>query len=68
MRRGTDVAIALALGAQGVFIGRPYMFALAAAGEAGVLRALELLSMEFVNALGLLGATQVRQIKRTHVV
>jgi len=68
VRRGTDVAIALALGAQGVFIGRPYLFALAAAGEAGILRALELLSAEFVNALGLLGATHVRQLKRTHVV
>ena len=68
VRRGTDVAIALALGAQGVFIGRPYLFALAAAGEAGILRALELLSAEFVNALGLLGATHVRHLKRTHVV
>jgi isopentenyl diphosphate isomerase/L-lactate dehydrogenase-like FMN-dependent dehydrogenase len=68
VRRGTDVAIALALGAQGVFIGRPYMFALAAAGEAGILRALELLREEFVNALGLLGATHIGQLGKAHLM
>src|SRR5205814_615088 len=49
VRRGGDVVIALALGARGVFIGRPYLYALAAGGEDGVRRALELLSVEMRN-------------------
>ena len=36
VRRGTDVITALALGARAVFVGRPYLYALAAGGEAGV--------------------------------
>jgi (S)-2-hydroxy-acid oxidase len=68
VRRGVDVALALALGAQGVFMGRPYLYALAAAGEAGILRALELLGAEFANAMGLLGVTNVKELNRAHVV
>lgn len=68
IRRGTDVLVALALGARGVFIGRPYLYALALAGEAGILRALQLLREEVVNALGLIGATRVEELSRAHVV
>lgn len=67
VRRGVDVVTALALGARAVFIGRPYLFALAAAGEKGVIKALELLRVELANAMGLLGATTVAAIERSHV-
>jgi isopentenyl diphosphate isomerase/L-lactate dehydrogenase-like FMN-dependent dehydrogenase len=68
VRRGTDVLIALALGARGVFIGRPYLYALAAAGEAGVARALEIMTAEIVNAMALLGVRSVTELTRAHVM
>ncbi|MGH2774944.1 MAG: alpha-hydroxy acid oxidase [Actinomycetota bacterium] len=67
VRRGTDVVIALALGAQGVFIGRPLLYALAAAGADGVRRALELMRGEIANAMTLLGVTRVDDITRAHI-
>jgi 4-hydroxymandelate oxidase len=68
IRRGTDVALALALGARGVFMGRPYLYGLAVAGEAGVLKALEMIRAEFENAMGLLGVSKVAALNRSHVV
>jgi 4-hydroxymandelate oxidase len=68
VRRGVDVATALALGARAVFIGRPYLFALAAAGEQGVVHALTLMQAEVVNAMALLGAPSVEDITHAHVV
>ena len=56
VRRGLDIAIALALGASGVLVGRPIFWALAAGGQAGVERALAILREEFEIALALLGA------------
>jgi len=67
VRRGIDVVTALALGARGVFIGRPLLYALAAAGEEGVLRAWELIEAEIRNAMCLLGAARVDEITRAHV-
>jgi isopentenyl diphosphate isomerase/L-lactate dehydrogenase-like FMN-dependent dehydrogenase len=67
VRRGVDVVIALALGAKGVFIGRPFLYALAAAGEEGVGRALHLLKDEIANAMTLLGATRVSEINPAHI-
>ena len=55
VRRGLDVAIALALGARGVLLGRPVLWALAAGGEAGVARALAIVREELEIALALLG-------------
>ena len=55
--RGSDVVKAIALGADAVGIGRLYCYGLAAAGEAGVLRILELLEIEIATTLGLLGVT-----------
>lgn len=55
--RGTDVVKALALGANLVGLGRMQCYALAAAGQAGIVRMLELLEDEVIRALGLLGAT-----------
>jgi len=55
IRRGTDVLKALALGADAVLLGRPYVFALAAAGALGVAHALRLLRDEFEIAMALCG-------------
>ncbi|WP_214406862.1 alpha-hydroxy acid oxidase [Pseudonocardia lacus] len=67
VRRGTDVVRALALGARAVLVGRPYMFGLAAGGEAGVDRTLELLHNEIIRAMSLVGATSVKEIDRSLV-
>lgn len=67
IRRGVDVLTALALGAQGVFIGRPAVYALAAAGEPGVARALEIIAAELRTDMALLGVTDVGQLTREHV-
>jgi isopentenyl diphosphate isomerase/L-lactate dehydrogenase-like FMN-dependent dehydrogenase len=55
IRRGTDVAVALALGAQAVLVGRPVLWGLVLDGEAGARRALEMLTEELHLALALLG-------------
>jgi glycolate oxidase len=55
--RGTDIAKAIALGAEGVGIGRLFCYGLAAAGQAGVVRVLEILEEEVRECLGLLGLT-----------
>lgn len=67
IRRGTDVVTALALGARAVFLGRPYLYALAAGGEAGVTLCLDLLKAEILNAMALLGTPAVSDITRAHV-
>jgi (S)-mandelate dehydrogenase len=67
VRRGTDIAKALALGAQAVMIGRPTLYGLAAGGEAGVERALSILTTEFDRVLGQLGCNQVADLKPEHV-
>ncbi|GJP42482.1 hypothetical protein CLOM_g10077 [Closterium sp. NIES-68] len=67
VRRGTDVLKALALGAAGVFVGRPVPFALAVDGQAGVEKLLGILRDEFELALALAGCTKVADIKRCHV-
>ncbi|MDQ3447768.1 MAG: alpha-hydroxy-acid oxidizing protein [Chloroflexota bacterium] len=67
VRRGTDVATALAMGAKAVFIGRPLGLALAVGGEAGVARALELVAAELRITMALLGATSVGGLHRRMV-
>jgi 4-hydroxymandelate oxidase len=67
IRRGTDVAKALAFGARAVLAGRAPIFGLAAAGEDGVRRVLELLRDELTLALGLLGCTSPEELTRSHV-
>jgi L-lactate dehydrogenase (cytochrome) len=62
IRRGTDVLKALALGAQFVFVGRPFLFAAVAAGEAGVQRALTLLRDEVDRDMALLGIRSISEI------
>lgn len=65
IRRGTDVLKALALGARAVLVGRPYLWALAVDGEAGVSRLLELLRQEIVLAMGSAGRRSIGEIDRT---
>jgi 4-hydroxymandelate oxidase len=67
IRRGTDILKALALGARAVLIGRPYLWGLAAAGEAGVLRVLELLRSELELAMALAGCPTLPAITRSLV-
>ncbi|HXJ36225.1 MAG TPA: alpha-hydroxy acid oxidase [Candidatus Eisenbacteria bacterium] len=67
VRRGTDVLVALALGARAVFVGRPHFFALAAGGEQGVAHLLALLHDEVANAMALLGAPRAADVARHHV-
>jgi L-lactate dehydrogenase (cytochrome) len=62
IRRGTDVLKALALGAQFVFVGRPFLFAAIAGGEAGVQRALTLLKDEIDRDMALLGIRSIGEV------
>ncbi|HRL20817.1 MAG TPA: alpha-hydroxy acid oxidase [Alcaligenes sp.] len=57
-RRGSDVAKALALGAQGVFMGRPVAYGLAQGGEQGVAQVLDLVRQELLRTMILLGANR----------
>ncbi|HSO93716.1 MAG TPA: alpha-hydroxy acid oxidase [Candidatus Dormibacteraeota bacterium] len=62
VRRGTDVLKAIALGARSVMIGRPYLWALAVDGEAGVSRVLELLRQEITVSMSLLGVKNLSEL------
>ncbi|GMI14163.1 hypothetical protein TrLO_g5421 [Triparma laevis f. longispina] len=64
VQRGTDIAKALALGADSVGVGKPYLYGLAAGGEAGVIKALEILRVELDRAMGLLGTGTVDDLKK----
>jgi isopentenyl diphosphate isomerase/L-lactate dehydrogenase-like FMN-dependent dehydrogenase len=67
VRRGTDVAVALAIGADSVLVGRPALWGLACDGEAGALRALQMLADELRLALALLGAQSPSDLTPDHV-
>ncbi len=62
IRRGTDVVKAIALGASAVLVGRPYLYALAVAGAAGVARVMEILKTELEMAMALTGRTKIAEI------
>jgi len=62
VRSGIDVVKALALGARGVLIGRPWVFAMAACGEGGVVKLLELFRQEIATAMALMGVTSIDEI------
>ena len=66
-RRGTDVVKALAMGAQAVCIGRPYLWGLGAFGQPGVERVLEILQTETHAAMQQVGAPSIRQLTPTMV-
>lgn len=62
VRRGSDVVKALALGARACMVGRPWMFGLGAGGQAGVTRALQLLSSEIDRVQALIGNTDITKL------
>ena len=66
-RRGTDVFKALALGATAVGIGRPYVWGLAAFGEAGVAAVLRMLKAELAMAMQTCGTPRIRDIGKDRV-
>jgi len=67
VRRGTDVFKALALGASGIFIGRPVLYALAVEGEAGVRKVLQMLRDELELTMSLAGCCSVKDINRSYI-
>jgi isopentenyl diphosphate isomerase/L-lactate dehydrogenase-like FMN-dependent dehydrogenase len=67
IRRGIDVLKALALGARATLAGRAVLWGLAAGGEEGVMRLLELLRDEIASGLMLLGCSGPDEVSRTHV-
>jgi L-lactate dehydrogenase (cytochrome) len=64
VRHGADVAIALALGADAAVLGRAYLYGLMAGGEAGVDRALDLVSRQFKSTMQFLGVTSVAELRK----
>jgi isopentenyl diphosphate isomerase/L-lactate dehydrogenase-like FMN-dependent dehydrogenase len=63
IRRGSDIATALALGADACSIGRPYLYGLAAAGAPGVSRVIEILADELARTMTLLGLASIADLK-----
>jgi L-lactate dehydrogenase (cytochrome) len=68
IRRGTDVLKALALGANFVFVGRPFLYAAAIAGEPGVQHAIKLLRDEIDRDMALLGVATLEQMKKVLLI
>jgi isopentenyl diphosphate isomerase/L-lactate dehydrogenase-like FMN-dependent dehydrogenase len=64
IRRGTDMAKALALGARACMVGRPYLYGLAAAGQAGVADAIRILLAELRRAMALMGCKRIADLGR----
>jgi L-lactate dehydrogenase (cytochrome) len=67
VRRGSDIVKALCLGARAVLIGRAYAYGLAAAGEAGVTRAIEILRADLLRTLKLLGCPSIGSLDPSYV-
>jgi isopentenyl diphosphate isomerase/L-lactate dehydrogenase-like FMN-dependent dehydrogenase len=67
VRRGSDIAKALCMGARAVLIARAYMYGLGAAGEAGVARAITILRADLDRTLALLGCASVSELNRSYI-
>jgi len=67
IRRGADIVKALCMGARAVLCGRAYAYGLAAAGEAGVDRAIEILRTDLERTLRLLGCASIAELDRSYV-
>jgi isopentenyl diphosphate isomerase/L-lactate dehydrogenase-like FMN-dependent dehydrogenase len=67
-RRGSDIFKALALGAKAICIGRPYTWGLAAFGQAGVEKVLDILTREFELMMKHVGATSLAKVNRSFIV
>jgi L-lactate dehydrogenase (cytochrome)/(S)-mandelate dehydrogenase len=68
VRTGTDVVTALALGADAVMIGRPYIYGLAVGGQSGVEAVLGILANEITQAMTLMGVAAVTDLSRDHLI
>lgn len=67
IRRGSDIVKAVCLGARAVLCGRAYAYGLAAAGEAGVVRAIDLLRADLERTLRLLGCPSIAAVDRSYL-
>jgi L-lactate dehydrogenase (cytochrome) len=67
IRRGGDIVKAICLGARAVLIGRAYTYGLAAAGEAGVTRAIDILRADLLRTMALLGCPSLGALDRSYV-
>jgi L-lactate dehydrogenase (cytochrome) len=63
IRHGSDIAVALALGADACAVGRAYLYGLMAGGEAGVDKALDILATQFTRTMQLLGVRSVAELR-----
>ena len=68
IRSGQDVLKAIALGAKGVYIGRPYLYGLGALGEAGVTKCLEIIRKELDVSMALCGKRDIAEVDRSILV
>jgi L-lactate dehydrogenase (cytochrome) len=68
IRTGMDVMKAVALGAKGTYLGRAFVYGLAAGGERGVTRALEIIRSELDVTMGLCGETDIRKVGRHNLI
>jgi isopentenyl diphosphate isomerase/L-lactate dehydrogenase-like FMN-dependent dehydrogenase len=67
IRRGSDIIKAICLGANAVLVGRAYVYGLAAAGEAGVARSLEILKNDLDRTLRLVGCSSIAKLDRSYL-
>ena len=67
-RRGTDIFKALALGAKGVGLGRPFLYAMSSYGQEGVEKLIDILQNELETAMRLMGCSKLSDIKREMVL
>lgn len=67
IRRGADVVRAIGLGAKAVLLGRGYAYGLAAAGDAGIERAIEIFRADIIRTLKLLGCASISQVDSSYV-
>lgn len=67
IRRGSDIAKALCLGARAVLVGRAYAYGLGAGGGPGVARAIEILRTDFIRTIKLLGCSSASQLNRSYL-
>jgi L-lactate dehydrogenase (cytochrome) len=67
IRRGSDIVKAMCLGARAVLVGRAYTYGLAAAGEDGVTRAIEILRSDLLRTMALLGCPSLSALDRSFI-
>ena len=67
IRRGADVVRAMGLGAKAVLLGRGYAYGMAAAGDAGIERAIEIFKADIIRTLKLLGCSSISQVDSSYV-